>query len=101
MASGISRSLSTKLTLGLKHARLIARNYHRAADLKIYGILFFALHLRCRALKFIARHFFGRRYRNTLPEEFSNPTLTPHLLRQSSARTPYLEYQHQASNRTL
>src|SRR6267378_228521 len=71
MASSISRSLSTKLKLGLKHARLIiVRNYHRAADLKMSGIL-----------------FFGGRYRSTLPKKFCNPPLTPPLRRQASART--------------
>src|SRR5260370_10643130 len=99
MASSISRSLSIKLTLGLKHARLIVRNYHRAADLKMSGILFFALHLRCRALKLIARHFFGRRYRSTLPKEFCNPPLTPPLLRQALARTPFGVSPPHASNR--
>jgi hypothetical protein len=52
------------------------------------GILFFALHLRCRALKLIARHFFGRRYRSTLPKKFCNPPLTPPLRRQALARAP-------------
>src|SRR5437667_11739027 len=88
MASSISCSLATKLTLGLKHARLIVTNYHRAAYLKMSGILFFALHLRCRVLKLIARHFFGWRYRSTLPKKFCNPPLTPPLLRQASTRTP-------------
>src|SRR6202035_4245823 len=88
MASSISRSLSTKLTLGLKHARLIVRNYHRAADLKMSGILSFALHLRCRVLKLIARHFFGGPYRSTLPKKFCNPPLTPPPPRRASARTP-------------
>src|SRR5207249_11836779 len=88
MASSISRSLSTKLTLALKHPRPIVRNYHRATDLKMSGILFFALHLRCRVLKLIARHFFGGRYRSRLPKKFCNPPLTPPLLRQASARTP-------------
>src|SRR6266478_9447927 len=87
MASSIGRSLSTQLTLGLKHARLIMRNYQRAADLKMSGILFFALHLRCRVLKLIARHFFGGRYRSTLPKKFCNLPLTPRLRRQASART--------------
>src|SRR5437588_11578399 len=87
MASSISRSLSIKLTLGLKHARPIVRNYHRAADLKMSGILFFALHFCCRALKLIAKHFFGGRYRSTLPKKFCNPSLTPPLLRQALART--------------
>src|SRR5205814_9993908 len=87
MASSISRSLSTKLTLILKHARLIVRNYHRAADLKMSGSLFFALHLGCPVLKLIARHFFGGRYRSTLPKKFCNLPLTPPLLRQASART--------------
>src|SRR5438552_11570255 len=98
MASSISRSLSTKLTLGLKHPRLIVRNYHRAAVLKMSGILFFALHLRCRVLKLIARHFFGRRYRSTLPKEFYNPPLTPPLLRQASTRTPSGVSPRQTSN---
>src|SRR5207302_9429397 len=88
MASSISRSLSTKLTLGPKHPRLIIRNYHRDAELKMSGILFFALHLHCRVLKLIARHFFGGRYRSTLPKKFYNPPLTPPLLRQASTRTP-------------
>src|SRR5437764_14024191 len=88
MASSTRRSLSTTLTLGLKHVRLIIRNYHRAADLKMSGILFFALRLRCRVLKLIARHFFGGRYRSTLPKKFCNLPLTPPLLRQASAKTP-------------
>src|SRR6266568_7777097 len=88
MASSVNRSLLTKLALILKHARLIMRNYHRAADLKMSGILFFALHLRCRGLKLIARHFFGGRYRSMLPKKFYNPPLTPPLLTQASARTP-------------
>src|SRR6058998_4463898 len=88
MASSISCSLSTKFTLGLKHARLIVTNYHRAAYLKMSGILFFALHLRCPVLKLIARHFFGGRYRSTLPKKFCNPPLTPPLRRHASARTP-------------
>src|SRR5437764_13304323 len=75
--------------LGLKHARLMMRNYHRAADLKMSGILFFALHFCCRVLKLIARHFFGGRYRSTLPKKFYNPPLTPPLLRQASTRTPF------------
>src|ERR1700688_4809356 len=87
MASSISRSLSTKLTLGLKHARLMARNYHRAADLKMSGILFFALHFCCPVLKLIARHFSGGRYRSTLPKKFCNSPLTPPLPRQALART--------------
>src|SRR6266571_4344822 len=98
MASSINRSLLTKLTLILKHARLIMRNYHRAAGLKMSGILFFALHLRCRVLKLIARHFFGRRYRSTLPKKFCNPPLTPRLRRQASARTPSGVSPRQASN---
>src|SRR6266487_943515 len=87
MASSTSRSLSTKLTLGLKHPRPIVRNYHRAAELKMSGILFFALHFCCPVLKLIARHFFGGRYRSTLPKKFCNPPLTPPLRRQASART--------------
>src|SRR5437762_11046002 len=98
MASSISRSLSTTLTLGLQHARLRMRNYHRATDLKMSGILFFALHLRCRVLKLIARHFFGGRYRSTLPKKFCNPPLTPPLRRQASARTPSGVPPPQASN---
>src|SRR6266513_4064938 len=88
MGSSISRSLSTKLALGLKHVRLIMRNYHRGAELKMSGILFFALHFCCPVLKLIARHFFGGRYRSTLPKKFCNPPLTPPLLRQASTRTP-------------
>src|SRR5437773_12570010 len=86
MASSISCSLSTKFTLGPKHARLRMRNYHRAAYLKMSGILFFALHLRCAVLKLIARHFFGGCYRSTLPKKFCNLPLTILLLRQASAR---------------
>src|SRR6266513_454962 len=98
MASSISRSLSTKLTLILKHARLIVRNYHRAADLKMSGILFFALHLRCRVLRLIARHFFGGLCRSMLPKKSYNPPLTPPLLRQASARTPSGVSPRQTSN---
>src|SRR4029077_6329102 len=98
MASSISRSLWTKLTLGLKHARLIVRNYHRAADPKMSGILFFALHLRCRVLKLIARHFFGKRYRSTLPKKFCNLPLTPPRQRQASTRTPSGVSPRQTSN---
>src|SRR5204862_4103299 len=98
MASSISRSLSTKLALGLKHARLIMRNYHRVADLKMSGILFFALHFCCPELKLIARHFFRGRYRSTLPKKFCNPPLTPPLRRQASARTPSGVSPPQASN---
>src|SRR5713101_3124309 len=98
MGSSISRSLSTKLTLDLKHARPIERNYRRAADLKMSGILFFALHLRCRALKLIARHFFGGRYRSTLPKKFCNPPLTPLPPRRALARTPSGVSPPQASN---
>src|SRR4029077_6238371 len=98
MASSISRSLSTKLTLALKQARLIMRNYQRAADLKMSGILFFALHLRCRVLKLIARHFFGRRYRSTLPKKFCNPPSTPPPRRQASTRTPSGVSPRQTSN---
>src|SRR5437870_12550981 len=98
MASSISCSLSTKLTLGLKHPRPIVRNYHRAADLKMSGILFFALYLRCRVLKLISRHFYGRRYRSTLPKKLCNPPLTPRLRRQASARTPSGVSLPQASN---
>src|SRR6266480_3176257 len=87
MASSISRSLSPKLTLDLKHARLMMRNYHWAADLKMSGILFFAPHFCCPVLELIARHFFGGRYRSTLPKKFCNPPLTPPLRRQASART--------------
>src|SRR2546430_17538513 len=97
MASSISRSLSTKLTL-IQHARPIVRNYHRVADLKMSGILFFALHLRCPVLKLIARHFFGGRYPSTLPKMFCNPPLTPPLLRQASTRTPFGVSPPQASN---
>src|SRR6266496_3430051 len=98
MASSVSRSLSTKLTLTPKHPRPIVRNYHRAADLKMSGILFFALHLRCRGLKLIARHFFGGRCRGTLPKKFCNPPLTPPLLRQASTRTPSGVSPRQTSN---
>src|SRR6266480_769987 len=98
MASSTSRSLSTKLTLGLKQPRPIVRNYRRAADLKMSGILFFALHLRCRVLKLIVRHFFGWRYRSMLPKKFYNPPLTPPLLRQASARTPSGVSPRQTSN---
>src|SRR6266478_8348174 len=100
MANSISHSLSTKLTLGLKHARLIVRNYHRAADLKMSGILFFALHLRCRVLKLIARHFFRGRYPSTLPEEFCNRPFTSPLLRQASTKTPSGVSPRQTSNGT-
>src|SRR5438067_9241124 len=89
MASSISRSLSTKLTLGLKHAQLMMRNYHRAADLKMSGILFFALHFCCPVLKLIARHSFGGHYRSTLPKKFCNPPLTPLRRRQASAGIPF------------
>src|SRR5207244_186853 len=88
MASSTRRSLSTKLALGLKHVRLIMRNYHRGAELKMSGILFFALHLRCRVLELIARHFFAGRYRSTLPKKSCNPPLRPPLLRRASTRTP-------------
>src|SRR6266581_873479 len=98
MANSIDRSLWTKLTLGLKHARLIVRNCHRAADLKMSGILFFALHFCCPVLKLIARHFFGGRYRSTLPKKFYNPPLTPPLLRQASTRTPSGVSLRQTSN---
>src|SRR6266566_7860518 len=98
MASSISRSLSTKLALGLKHVRLIMTNYHRAAELKMSGILFFALHFCCPALKLIARHFFRGRYRSTLPKKFCNPPLTPPLRRQASARTPSGVSPRQTSN---
>src|SRR5438093_6164219 len=98
MASSISRSLSTKLALGLKHVRLIMRNYHRGAELKMSGILFFALHFCCPVLKLIARHFFGGRYRSTLPKKFCNPPLRPPLRRQASARTPSGVLPPQASN---
>src|SRR5205814_8509562 len=91
-------SLSTTLTLGLKHARLIMRNYHRDAELKMSGILFFALHLRCPVLKLIARHFFGGRYRSMLPKKFYNPPLRPPLLRQASTRTPSGVSPRQTSN---
>src|SRR4029077_2430512 len=87
MASSIVRSLSTKSTLGLKHARRIVRNYHRAADLKMSGILFFEPHCCCPVLKLIATHFFGGRYRSTLPNMLCNRPLTPPLVRQASART--------------
>src|SRR4029077_19942549 len=87
-------------TLALKQARLIMRNYQRAADLKMSGILFFALRLRCRVLKWIARHFFGRRYRSTLPKKFCNPPLTPPLRRQALARTPSGVSPPQESNGT-
>src|SRR6266581_3746013 len=98
MASSVSCSLSTKLTLALKHPRPIVRNYHRAADLKMSGILFFALHLRYPVLRLIARHFFGGRYRSTLAKKFCNPPLTPLLLRQASARTPSGVSPRQTSN---
>src|SRR5882724_5942528 len=98
MASSISRSLSTKLALGLKHVRLIMRNYHRGAELKMSGILFFALHLHCPALKLIARHFFGGRYRSTLPKKSCNPPFTRLLRRQASARTPSGVSPRQTSN---
>src|SRR5437588_9086832 len=98
MASSISRSLSTKLALDLKQVRLIMRNYHRGAELKMSGILFFALHFCCPALKLIARHFFRGRYRSTLPKKFCNPPLTPPLRRQASARTPSGVSPPQASN---
>src|SRR6266516_3207784 len=98
MASSISRSLSTKLVLGLKHVRLIMRNYHRAADLKMSGILFFALHFCCPVLKLIARHFFGGLCRSTLPKKFCNPPLTPPLRRQVSTRTPSGVSPRQTSN---
>src|SRR6266487_6671703 len=98
MASSTSRSLSTKLTFVLKLPRPIVRNCHRAAELKMSGILFFALHLRCRALKLIARHFFGGRYRSTLPKKSCNVPLTPPLRRQASARTPSGVPPPQASN---
>src|SRR5256714_15486305 len=98
MASSISRSLSTKLALGLKHVRLIMRNYHRAAELKISGILFFAPHFCCPVLKLIARHFFRGRYRSTLLKKFCNPPLRPPLRRQALARTPSGVSPPQASN---
>src|SRR6267378_2724976 len=98
MASSIGRSLSTKLTLGLKHARLIVRNYQRAADLKMSGILFFALHFCCPVLKLTARHFFRGRYRSTLPKKFCNPPLTPPPQRQASARTRFGVSPPQTSN---
>src|SRR5438876_9915600 len=87
MASSISCSLATKLTLGLKHARLIVTNYHRAAYLKMSGILFFALQLRCSVLKLIASHLFGGRYRSTLAKKFCYLPLALLLLWQASART--------------
>src|SRR6266487_6740989 len=98
MASSTRRSLSTTLTLGLKQARLIMRKYLRDAVLKMSGILFFALHLRCRVLKLIARHFFGGRYRSMLPKKFCNPPLPPPLRRQASARTPFGVSPRQTSN---
>src|SRR6267378_4208260 len=98
MASSISDSLSTKLTFGLKNARLMMRNYHRAAELKMSGILFFALHFCCRVLKLIARHFFGGRYRSTLRKKFCNLPLTPLLRRQASARRPFGVSPRQTSN---
>src|SRR6266480_6938458 len=98
MASSISRSLSTKLALGLKDVRLIMRNYHRAAEPKMSGILFFALHFCCPALKLIARHFFRGRYRITLPKKFCNPPFTRLLRRQALARTPSGVSPRQTSN---
>src|SRR5205823_14140706 len=98
MATSTRRSLSTTLTSGLKHARLIIRNWHRGVEPKMSGILFFALHLRCRVLKLIARHFFGGRYRSTLPEKFCNPPLTPPLRRQASTSTPSGVSPRQTSN---
>src|SRR5207247_2960195 len=98
MASSISRSLSTKLTLALKHPRPIVRNYHRAADLKMSGILFFAPHFCCPVLKLIARHFFGGRYRSTLPKKFCNPPLTPLLRKQASTKKPSGVSPRQTSN---
>src|SRR5438045_9653202 len=98
MASSISRSLSTKLALGLKQVRLIMRNYHRGAELKMSGILFFAVLFCCPVLKLNARHFSGVRYRSTLPEKFCNPPLTPPLLRQASTRTPSGVSPRQTSN---
>src|SRR5439155_7733559 len=98
MASSISHSLSTKLTLGLKHPRPIVRNYHRAADLKMSGILFFALHLRCRALKLTARHFFGGRCRSTLPKKSCNVPLIPLLRKQASTKKPSGVSPRQTSN---
>src|SRR6266581_4894032 len=90
MASSKHRSQSSKL--------MVMRNYHQAADLKMSGILFFALHLCCRVLKLIARHFFGRRYRSTFTKKFCNPPLTPPLRRRASARTPSGGSPPQASN---
>src|SRR5437870_13833820 len=98
MASSISHSLSTKLTLGLKHPRPIVRNYHRAADLKMSGILFFALRFCCPVLKLIARHFFGRCYRSTLPKKSCNRPLTPPLRKQASPKTPSGVSPRQTSN---
>src|SRR6266487_3109101 len=98
MASSTSRSLSTKLTFVLKLPRPIVRNCHRAAELKMSGILFFALHLGCRVLKLIARHFFGGRYPSTLPKKFCNPPLTPRLQKQASTKTPSGVSPRQTSN---
>src|SRR2546423_6796493 len=81
MASSKDRSQSSKL--------MVMTNYHhRVAELKMSGILFFALHFCCPVLKLIARHFFGGRCRGTLPKKSCNPPLTPPLLRQASAKTP-------------
>src|SRR5207253_9481795 len=77
-----------KLALGPERVRLIMRNYHRGAELKMSGILFFALHFCCPVLKLIARHFFRGRYRSTLLKKFCNPPSTPLLRRQALARTP-------------
>src|SRR5439155_23186428 len=60
----------------------------RAAGLEMSGILFFGPHFCWPVLKLIARHFFGGRYRSTLPKKFCNPPLTPPLRRQVLARTP-------------
>src|SRR5438874_11592631 len=98
MASSISRSLSTKLALGLKHVRLIMRNYHRGADLKMSGILFFALHFCCRVLKLIARHFFGGRCRSTLPKKSCTLRVTPLLRKQASTKKPSGVSPRQTSN---
>src|SRR6266566_8730599 len=91
MASSKDRSQSSKL--------MVMTNYHhRAADLKMSGNLFFALHFCCPALKLIARHFFGGPYRSALPKKFCNLPLTPPLRRQASTRTPSGVSPRQTSN---
>src|SRR4029077_16034135 len=98
MASSIGHSLSTRLTLGLKQTLLIMRNYHRAADLKMSGMLFFAPRFCCPVPKLIARHFFGGRCRNTLPKKFCNPPLPPPPPRGAATRTPSRVLPRQTSN---